>query len=216
MREITDQPFWVDEPEMQVKYPLHWERYMLVVGYAFYAWITLLFLAVTYFFISKIVGNVLASIFFVIIAFAWISGLLRRRKVRVERQDITELQQRARERTGASIMGSAIHVAGYPLLQREQPVVLALARDQLQLYAYDNPVPLDSFFLKDIQALHTVVYDEDRIPHNDVIDSTAQALQITCLWHGKPCTCLFRRMRGVRSIDWFHALQQASLQLANP
>jgi hypothetical protein len=215
MREMTEQPFWIDEPKTQVKYQLYWQLYMLVIGYALYAWITILILVVTYFFISKIVGNVLASIFFAIIALAWITGLLRRRRVRVEQQDITDLQQRARQQTGASCIGSAVHVAGHPSLQREQPVVLALVRDQLQFYAYEAPVPLDSLFLKDIQALHTVVYDEDRIPHIDVIDSTAQALQIEFLWRQQPCSCLFRRMRGVRPIDWFHALQQASLQLTS-
>jgi|GEM_PF-3983447 hypothetical protein len=49
--------------------------------------------------------------------------------------------------------------------------------------------------------------------HSDAIDSVAQALQLTFLWHEQSCTCLFRRMRKMKSIDWYHAIQQTRLQL---
>ncbi len=216
MRETTEQPFWVDGPEIRSRIQHRQQNYWTVVGYINFAVNTFILLGVITYFVYKLGGSILASIYFIFIAIAMIAGLILRRKIWVEQQDITDIQERARERTGASVMGSAVHVAGHPILQREQPVVLALVGDQLQFYAYENPIPLDNLSLKDIESLHTVVYDEDRIPHLDVIDSTAQALQITCLWHSKPCAFLFRRMRGVRPIDWFHALQQANLQLAKP
>jgi hypothetical protein len=52
-------------------------------------------------------------------------------------------------------------------------------------------------------------YDDERVPHIDVIDSAAQALQVTVAANGKEYTCLFRRLRKVRAIDWYHAIQKA-------
>jgi hypothetical protein len=126
-------------------------------------------------------------------------------------RDIVDIQQLARERTGASHIGSAIHVAGHPLLQRDQPVVLALIRDQLSIYSYENSNPLDIIPLQNIQTIQTITYDDDRIPHADVIDSAAQAVQLNFLWQEQTCTCLFHRMKKMRPIDWYQALQQARL-----
>jgi len=123
-----------------------------------------------------------------------------------------DIQRLAREKVGASHIGSAIHVAGHPLLQREQPVVLALVSDALNIYSYESPIPLDTIPLKDIQGVFTVSYDDDRVPHIDAIDSVAQALQLTFLWHEQPCTCLFRRMKKIKPIDWYHVIQQTRLQ----
>ena len=103
-------------------------------------------------------------------------------------------------------------MAGHPLLQRDQPIVLALVGDQLNLHSYESPVPLDTIPLQNIQAVQTVSYDDDRVPHVDVIDSAAQAIQLTFIWREQTCTCLFRRMKKMRPIDWYQALQQARLQ----
>jgi hypothetical protein len=110
------------------------------------------------------------------------------------------------------VIGSAIHVAGHPLLGREQPVVLALTSDGLKIFRYDDPVPVDILSLDQLTAIHAVVYDEDRIPHIDTVDSTAQALQITFKSRDKEFTCLFRRMLKVRPIDWYHEIQKARSQ----
>jgi hypothetical protein len=129
---------------------------------------------------------------------------------------ITEIQQKAREQSGASVIGSAIHVAGHPLLEREQPVVLALTSDSLKIFGYDDQVPIDNILLNQMVALHTVVYDDERIPRIDIVDSTAQALQVTFKLQGKEFTCLFRRMLKVRPIDWYHEIQKARWQLIQP
>ncbi len=50
---------------------------------------------------------------------------------------------------------------------------------------------------------------DERIPHTDVINSTAQALQFTYKVNDREYTCLFRRMRKVHPIDWYHELQKA-------
>jgi hypothetical protein len=125
-----------------------------------------------------------------------------------------EIQQLAQQRLGASHIGSALHVAGHPLLQRDQPVVLALAGDQLSIHSYESPVPLDAIPLRNIQTVQTVSYDDERVPYVDVIDSAAQAIQLTFLWRDQTCTCLFRSMKKMRPIDWYQALQQARSQTA--
>jgi hypothetical protein len=127
-------------------------------------------------------------------------------------RDIGDIQRLARERTGASHIGSVLHVAGHPLLQRDQPIVLALIQDRLAIYSYENSNPLDIIPLRNIQTVKTISYDDDRIPHADVIDSAAQAIQLNFLWHEQTCICLFRRMKKMRPIDWYQALQQARLQ----
>lgn len=111
------------------------------------------------------------------------------------------------------MIGSAIHVAGHPLLQREQPVVLALASDGLKIYSYDDPNPINTASLNQLVAFHTVVYDDERTPHIDAVDSAAQALQVTFKYQDREFTCLFRRMRKVRPIDWYHEFQKAQWQL---
>jgi hypothetical protein len=55
------------------------------------------------------------------------------------------------------------------------------------------------------------VYDDERIPHIEAVDSTAQALQITFLREGKQFSALLRRMKKVRPIDWYHLLQKNRL-----
>jgi len=101
------------------------------------------------------------------------------------------------------------NTAGHPLFERDQPVVLALKGDKLSIHTYQSQVPVDVLRMDDIKAIHTVVYDDERVPHIDVIDSAAQALQVTVTLNGKEYTCLFRRLRKVRVIDWYHAIQKA-------
>lgn len=145
----------------------------------------------------------------------YVNWFFQQRKKRQAVQDIENTQKKAYALIGTTHLGSAIHVAGHPLLQRDQPVVLALVDNQLNICDYEDPTPLDTIYLIDIQSIHTVVYDDERVPHIDVIDSAAQALQITFSWHEQLCTCLFRRMRKVRPIDWYHVIQQKRLQFSS-
>jgi hypothetical protein len=142
-------------------------------------------------------------------AFTFGLGFYARRRKKQANLVVGDIQQRARERSGASVIGSAIHVAGHPLLERGQPMVLALTSEGLKIYKYDDPDPVDILALDRLAAIHTVVYDEDRIPHIETVDSTAQALQLTFKSQDKEFTCLFRRMLKVRSIDWYHEIQKA-------
>jgi uncharacterized membrane protein SirB2 len=133
---------------------------------------------------------------------------LKSRKTRVK-----EIQQKAYEQTNASVIGSAVHVAGHPLLGRDQPVVIALVDSRMDIYDYSNLTPLCSIEIKDIKDVKTVSYDAERIPHTEIIDSAAQALQLEISINDKQYTCLFHRMKSVRPIDWYHRIQTISLKL---
>ncbi len=122
---------------------------------------------------------------------------------------IPVIQEKARQQSGASVIGSAVHVAGHPLLNRDQEVVLALTPEGLKIFSYEDVHPIDILSVNHIEDLHTVTYDDERIPHTDVINSTAQALQFTYKVNDREYTCLFRRMRKVHPIDWYHELQKA-------
>ncbi|MDH5507294.1 MAG: hypothetical protein OEZ02_08745 [Anaerolineae bacterium] len=115
------------------------------------------------------------------------------------------------DKINATHIGSAIHVAGHPMLARDQPVVLALKHDTLSVHSYESSSPIASLDLGHLDTVHTVVYDDQRVPHLGVIDSAAQALQLTFDLDGQPCTCLFRSMKDLRPIDWYHAIQQTRL-----
>ena len=105
-------------------------------------------------------------------------GLFLRRRRQAKLKEINQVQTYAHELTQADIIGSAIHVAGHPLFEREEPIVLALKQQHLSIHNYQNRNPIAVIKINDIKAVSTVVYDEDRIPHIDVIDNTAQALQV--------------------------------------
>ena len=138
-------------------------------------------------------------------------GLHRRKKLQKTVRQTFTIQEQAQKQTGAIAIGSTVHVAGHPKLERELPVVLALVESkELDFYNY-NGSKLDTLSLDDIISLHTVVYDDERIPHIETVDSTAQAIQITFLREGKEFTALFRRMKKVRPIDWYHLLQKNRL-----
>jgi len=162
--------------------------------------------------IFSIFSKPLMWIWFAISGFSFAAWFYQRQRKQKFSRDIEEIQQSARDQTGATQIGSAIHVAGHPLLQRDQPIVLALVNDQLNIYSYENQIPLDTIPLKNIQEIHTVSYDDERVPHIEAIDSVAQALQLKFLFREQPCTCLFRRMRKIKPIDWYHAIQQIRLQ----
>lgn len=204
------QPFWKDEPEIPttIKPNLYvwFAKYIMVVSLL----LGLAFPVLIFVFISPTLMFVWLAVVFLFFVY-W---FLRRKQKQKGIQDITKVQEFARETIDASHIGSAIHVAGHPLLQRKQPIVLALVDDQLNILGYETSTPLDTICLKDFQSIHTVVYDDERVPHIDVIDSAAQALQITFSWHEQSCTCLFRRMRKVRPIDWYHVIQQKRLQFS--
>jgi hypothetical protein len=207
----TNHAFWKDEPELQsVKLPNSFMPFFKIYS----AFLLVFFAAIPVYFlglISKYLGLAWLGLMILLYVFAIYQKRYRKKAV----SNVDEIQNNAKETIGAIQIGSAIHVAGHPLLQREQLIVLALVDDQLNIYSFETSTPLDTIYIKSIQAINTVVYDDERVPNIDVIDSAAQALQITFLWHQKSCTCLFRRMRKVRPIDWYHAIQQKRLQLSS-
>ena len=207
----TDHPFWVDDfnpysppgegcgplfnpfSSLNILLSLTWQVIviLLAIGLSWqYPWLWLL------------------------VAYLGLTGLLKYRLIRKQQQMIgrsEEIQQLAKESTGAATIGSAIHTAGHPLLEINQPIVLALTADSLSIYSYASAIPLDTILLRDIQALDLVTYDDDGIPHSGIIDSTAQALQVRFMLNGQLYTCLFRRMYKVRAVGWYHAIQAARM-----
>jgi hypothetical protein len=201
-------PFWEDEPYLYYAPPTvvpslpsgFLKLYVILI-------IVLLLLA----------PGLALAVIYIPLALGWIIFLalmlslsyyqIRRRKFLIAR--VNQIQEEARLHTQASCIGSAVHVAGHPLLARDQAVVLALKGDLLSIFSYDSPSPIDSLPVNQLLSVYTVVYDDERVPHLEAIDSTAQALQITFSRSGENCTCLFRHMRKVRPIDWYHAIQQA-------
>jgi len=203
--------FWKDEPDGQQTLPASFGfphtlitiyrvlGILLAIGIVFFLWYQVsLFLAWSW-------------LLFTILFVGYIFYKRKRRKL--SESDIVQTQQKARVLSGASMIGSAIHVAGHPLLEREQPIVLTLSSEGLKIFSYDDPNPIDTISPNQLVAFHTVVYDDKRTPHIDVIDSAAQALQITFKYQDREFTCLFRRMRKVHPIDWYHELQKAQWQL---
>ena len=204
----TNQPFWKDSPEIPSRFlsKRTSKSFYLYFSTAIRAIILIVGIFLTY------KSPIILLIFIVIFGFPLALRVYLLVKSKSFFQSTDEIQNLAREKVSASHIGSAIHVAGHPLLEREQQIVLALVGDQLNIYSYENSTPLDSISLKNLQGVYTVSYDDDRVPHIDAIDSVAQALQLTFLWHDQPCTCLFRRMKKVKPIDWYHAIQQVRLQ----
>jgi hypothetical protein len=205
--DINNQPFWKDipyEPQGVLAKTVGWFGGILHIS------INLFFIAGFTLLLSRWPIVMWIWIAFLALIFAALfEKALKNRKIYLPGG---EIQKIAQERLGASHIGSAIHVAGHPLLRRDQPVVIALVGDEIGLYSYDNPAPLDVIPLKNIQSVQTVSYDEDRVPHIDVVDSAAQAIQLTFQWREQTCICLFRSMKMMRPIDWYQVLQQARLQ----
>lgn len=210
----SNQPFWKDDIENTIAIKPFAFR---VSGW--YAKLMVVVLQLSAFLIPAaifaLISPLLMYVWLIIVILIYVNWFFHQRKKRQAAQDIENTQKKAYALIGTTHLGSAIHVAGHPLLQRDQQVVLALVDDQLIICGYEDPTPLDTIYLKDIQSIHTVVYDDERVPHIDVIDNAAQALQITFSWHEQLCTCLFRRMRKVRPIDWYHVIQQKRLQFSS-
>ncbi len=205
------QPFWVDDLN---PYRSVGTTQSKIIGF------TAILLS-----IYRIIGYLFFLLLFIVLAFQfpifWIFVLLEiavvgaiiyfARLGRSRAEKIVVIQRLAKEVTGASYIGSAIHTAGHPLLQVNQPVVLALKDSELSIYGYDNSTPIDTLSVNDLKAVNPVVFDDDYIPHIGVIDNTAQALQISFQRQNIDCICSFRRMYKVRPIEWYHAIQKARL-----
>jgi hypothetical protein len=203
-----NQPFWKDEPELQ-SVKIH--SSLMPFFKIYNVFLLIFFVSIPAVFLS-LVSTYLGLAWLVLMLGIYALSLYMRRYRKNFVNNIDETQKHAKEIIGASQIGSAIHVAGHPLLQREQQIVLALVGDQLNIYSYENATPLDSIPLKNVQGVFTVSYDDERVPHIDAIDGVAQALQLTFLWREQPCTCLFRKMKKLKPIDWYHTIQQVRLQ----
>lgn len=124
---------------------------------------------------------------------------------------IERIQAQAQATTGADRLGSAIHTAGHPQLQANQPIVLALKGEVVTIYGYDSARPLASFTGRDIRAITPLAYDDDGIPRPTAAFEAVQALELKLAWKTDTCTCVFRKMLKVRAIEWYHVLSQARL-----
>jgi len=142
------------------------------------------------------------------------AGLYGVRQRRGTSEQTAAVQQRAKELTGAAVIGSAIHTAGHPLLRRDQRVVLALRGASLTVYDYASPQPIHTIDVADLTSVDLVVYDDDDVPHVGTIDQSARALQLSFRWQSGTCTCQFRWMFPVRPIDWYHSIEQTRLKRA--
>ena len=206
-------PFWVDDPQAQ-NFPklTQTSKAFITIRWIISAVVYMsTFLILT--FLAIIVRETLMfwfilGLYLLFVVVSVYSKLRRRASISLVR----EIQENARRLVDATQIGSAIHVAGHPVLDRDQPVVLALDDQRLSIYSYESSTPLDVIQIAEIVAAQPVVYDDERVPHMDIIDSAAQALQIIYQRNHETWTCLFRRMRGVRPLDWFHALQKARYQ----
>ncbi|HUH96280.1 MAG TPA: hypothetical protein VLZ89_02915 [Anaerolineales bacterium] len=211
---FQNEPFWMDEPNPYSRASSNatlkgsvswWISRMLQI----YAILVLLFIFVLAVFLA--IKFPLLWIFVVFEA-VLIAGRFFLPHIKETRQaKALRIQQLAKDRTEANYLGSAIHTAGHPLLQVNQPVVLALKDAELSIYTYDNPIPIDTLLVKELHAVNPVVFDDDYIPHVGVIDNTAQALQISFQRQNTECICSFRRMHKIRPVEWYHAIQKARL-----
>lgn len=205
--EQRDGAFWEDEPEPQtISRPLQESIDILlkvIVVLSILAWV--IFVVGIFYLLKPILSWIFLVYMFIMLGI----GILINRRRKSNLQNVTHIQQQASEITKATLIGSAVHVAGHPLLEREQKVVLALIPPDLAIYPYEIAQPLFIIPLRDIISLQTVVYDDERVPHVDVLDSTAQAIQMVIKNDGGQVTCLFRRMKKARPIDWYHAIQKA-------
>ena len=208
---LTDQePFWVDE-QIARTFRSHsitkFSRTIRIYNTIFHWLVFVGLVLIVWFYMSKLLALVIA---FMLLA-AIVLGYIQTRRNKSVTDHAKLIQKRAREHTGADLIGSAVHVAGYPKLEQNQPVVLALTKNALVIYPYDKPNVLDKIDTREIDAIQTVVYDEDRIPHIEVIDPCSQALQLRITRQDISWQCLFNRMRSVRPIDWYHAIQKAKV-----
>jgi hypothetical protein len=210
-------PFWKDDLEFQ-QFPIpdrfiRFFRLWIAVGHILIPISIFAILFAAFYKKSPVFSWGILIYSILLLVTGTISGIrgIRRRKLIL--QEISQIQQRAREKTGASLIGSAVHVAGHPRLEREQKVVLALTPTGIQVFSYESDQLVDTISFEQIAAVHTVVYDDERTPHLDTVDSTAQALQLTLKYGNGEFDCLLRRMRKARPIDWYHAIQKNRIQV---
>jgi len=208
---LSEEPFWIDEPNpysrpsaSATKGSLTWliskmfTAYALIVRLFIFALIIFLAIKFPLLWIVVLFEAVILSI-----------RIFAPRLKETRQAKAVRIQSLAKDKTGADYLGSAIHTAGHPLLQVNQPVVFALKDSALSIYGYDNSIPVDTLSVNDLQAVNPVVFDDDYIPHVGVIDNTAQALQISFQRQGNTYICSFRRMYKVRPIEWYQAIQKA-------
>jgi hypothetical protein len=206
------EPFWMDDPNPYSRagsnaMPKGNPLWLLSRMFQVYAILVLVFLPSI--FILMAIKFPLLWIFVALEVLFIARWFFLRRASKRHQAKVLRIQQLAREKTGAGCIGSALHTAGHPLLQVNQPVVLALNDSALSIYTYDNSTPVDTVLLQEIRAVDPVVFDDDYIPHVGIIDNTAQALQISIQRKNVEWICSFRRMYKVRSIEWYHAIQKA-------
>lgn len=129
-----------------------------------------------------------------------------RRAARIER-----VQAQALATTGAERLGTAIHTAGHPQLEANQPVVLALKGDVVTVYGYESARPLTSFSGREIHAITPLALDDDGVFRPAPVANVTQALELKLAWKETECTCVFRKMLKVRALEWYQLLSRAQL-----
>ena len=205
-----DQSFWKDEPDQQAFSPQFTGVFMS--AFKVYRFLFAFAIFALGFGVLYLLSPILLWFWLALLLLSYGFGLRLRRQKKLEMQEIIAIQARTTARIGASLVGSAVHVAGHPQLEREHNVLLALTVPNLSVYSYETDQALVIIPLQQIVSIQTVVYDEDRIPHVDVVDSTAQAIQLILKYDQQEIACLFRRMKKVRPIDWYHAIQKSRSQ----
>lgn len=209
-KSMAPEPFWMDEPNPYADsypnpkgMPFGWLVKFYMV--CFYITSYLIFFLIGFVLFKSPFSWIFAGFFVVLFSAAVL--LPRFRETRQSKA--LRIQQMAKERTGAEILGSAVHTAGHPLLKPDQPVVLALKDSELSIYGYDSPIPIDTILVKTLQSVDLVVFDENNVPHVGVIDNKAQSLQFSFQRNNIGSLCSFRRFYKVRAVDWYQAIQTA-------
>lgn len=198
-------PFDSPGPATKRFFSVWWSVMNIVLGFVAAATIALVF---------DLIGKPLLYAWLALCLFIPLNVIRAWRRARAEAGAISTMQENGYRLTGASLMGSANHVAGHPRLDRDQRVLLAVVGSSLRICSFDAPEPLDEIRGAAISKLELVVYDDERIPRTDAIDPAAQALQITFDRGADASRCLFNRMVDHRPIDWFHELDKARISSA--
>ncbi len=211
----NSRPFWKDEPDPhQLTFKGSKVADWLVKALGIF--MVLSIFGITFGLVLQLshLGAVIVVIYFVVVfGGGLLSNYTNKKKLQLAREEVHEIQRAALEKCGAYLMGSAIHVAGHPKLTRDQLVILALTDSSLDFYSPDSGISIDRIPIEQITGVHTVLYDDNRVPHLDTLDITAQALQITASLGCITCDMLLRSMRTVRPIDWYQAIQKARVRV---
>jgi hypothetical protein len=175
---IPDEPFWIDEPNSYSRLSTNTTKRSttglisgMFAGYTLVARL-LIFALIVYLAIKF-------PVFWLLVLFEGVVLSMRIFVPRLKQTQQTKairIQSLAKDKTGAEYLGIAIHTAGHPLLQVNQPVVLALKGSEFSIYNYESSRPIDTLAVHELVAVDPVVFDNDYIPHVGMIDNTAQAL----------------------------------------